>query len=186
MPKKQPKTTAVKDRLSEKLNPTDRASITDCLIDYMVQNNLQADDLGTFEELLVDLLPMLSKRNKDWDGIIHERILKGTEVRRRFSDHLRNLKKEAEGLNARVTAMKIPLNLNYSDDSPDLQNQQEDQPDSKSQLSKDKNSNSSPKPINDIVSQFKPGETATGKDEHSLKPSSKKRLVKSAQDLSLR
>ena len=186
MPKKLTKTTAVKDRLSEKLNPTDRASITDCLIDYMVQNNLQADDLGTFEELLVDLLPMLSKRNKDWDGIIHERILKGTEVRRRFGDHIRNLKKEAEGLNARVSAMKIPLIIDDSDDSPDHQNQQEDQPDSKSQLSKDKNSNTSPKPINDIVSQFKPGETATGQDEQTPKPITKKRLVKSAPELSLR
>ena len=186
MPKKQPKTTAVKDRLTDKLNGTDRASITNCLLEHMVANNLQANDLGSFEELLVDLLPMLSKANKDWEGIIHERILKGTEVRRRFGDHIRNLKKEAEGLNARVTAMKIPLNLNYSDDSPDLQNQQEDQPDSKSQLSKDKNSNSSPKPINDIVSQFKPGETATGQDEQTPKPTTKKRLVKSAPELSLR
>jgi len=96
------------------------------------------------------------------------------------------LTKGAEALNARVTSMKIPLNLNYSDDSPDLQNQQEDQPDSKSQLSKDKNSNSSPKPINDIVSQFGQGVTATGQDEQTHKPSSKKRIVKSAPDPSLR
>jgi len=73
MPKKQTKTTAVKDRLTEKLAPTDRASITDCLLNHMVANSLQADDLGSFDDLLVDLLPMLPKVNKDWEGIAHER-----------------------------------------------------------------------------------------------------------------
>jgi len=69
MPKKQTKTTAVKDRLTEKLNSTDWASITECLLNHMVANNLQAADLSSFDNLLVDLLPMLPKVNKYWEGI---------------------------------------------------------------------------------------------------------------------
>jgi len=73
MPKIKPKTTAVINRLTDKLNGTDRASITNCLLDYMVANSLQAAELGSFDDLLVNLLPMLSKVNKDWEGIAHER-----------------------------------------------------------------------------------------------------------------
>jgi len=96
------------------------------------------------------------------------------------------LTKGAEALNARVTAMKNPLNIDYSDDSPDPTNQQEDQPDSKSQLSKEKIANNSQKPINESVTEFGPGEIANGQDEQKHKPSSKKHIVDPAPELSLR
>jgi hypothetical protein len=76
--------TAIKNRLNTKLTKADRDAITRCLVQHMVDQDMKAGDLGSSDELLDELLPLLSKWIPDWVGIAHTRELKDTEIRRSF------------------------------------------------------------------------------------------------------
>ena len=106
MPRHNTQITGVLNRLHKKLSPADRASITQSLVDYMVAHNLQADDFNPTDDFLDALLPGLQHDNVDWEGFASVKEIHGTEVKRRFYDQVRNLKRQGAKLNARVTAAK--------------------------------------------------------------------------------
>ena len=106
MPRQFTQITNINNRLNKKLTPVDRESITHILVDHMVAYNLNAADLDITDEFIDVLLPRLARENVDWEGLNSIRDIYTTEVKRRFFDHLRNLKRQGTKLNHRVTAAK--------------------------------------------------------------------------------
>ena len=53
--------TSIKNRLNTKLTKADRNAITECLVKYMVDQDIDIKIIGSSEKLLDELLPMLSK-----------------------------------------------------------------------------------------------------------------------------
>ena len=127
---KNSQSTSIKTRLNKNLNKADRESITESLIDYMASHSVSAAELAGDDDLLTNLLPLLSKKNSDWEGITHVRELKSTEVKKRVFGHIRNLKKLGEKLNAKADAAKDPLVVESSNNSQDDMSQLEDPVDS--------------------------------------------------------
>ena len=50
----------VMNRTSKNLNLADKKAISRCLVDYMADNNLKADEITSGDELLDPLLPRLA------------------------------------------------------------------------------------------------------------------------------
>ena len=83
---------SIKLRKNEDLTKEDRGAIKRCLIQYMVENDMKAEDLGSTDELFSDLLPMLAEEHLDWKDIAHVRELKESLVRKSTLDTLRYYK----------------------------------------------------------------------------------------------
>ena len=69
MPRHNNQITAILNRLTKKLTPADRESITRSLVDYMVVHNLQADDLSPCDDLINVIIPGIVRDNVDWEGV---------------------------------------------------------------------------------------------------------------------
>ena len=106
MPRQNSQITAILNRLHKKLSPSDRASITKSLVDYMVAHDLRAEDFTPTDDFLDLLLPGIQLDNVDWEGLVTVKDILGTEVKRRFYDQVKNLKSQGTRLNTKVAAAK--------------------------------------------------------------------------------
>ena len=106
MPRQNSQITAILNRLHKKLSPSDRSSITQSLVDYMVAHNLRAEDFTPTDDFLDLLLPGIQQDNVDWEDLVTVKDILGTEVKRRFYDQVKNLKSQGTRLNTKVAAAK--------------------------------------------------------------------------------
>ena len=90
MSSKQIKISHVRERLGEKLSPLDKADIKRCLVDYMIEHDLDSSDLKVDKHLAFELLPLIGEINAEWGDDDYYDQLEGTKLLEDFTAHLRN------------------------------------------------------------------------------------------------
>ena len=96
----------VKNRLKKKLSNDDRVAITQALVDHLVTHDLEMEDISTTDDFIDCLFVRLAQYNPDWIGIRSVKDLKGTEVKKRLQEHIRNQKKKDSKINVQIDAVK--------------------------------------------------------------------------------
>ena len=84
----------------------------------MVRNGFQTQELGTNEDLFIDLLPLLANRHADWDNVADSRKLKNSKVWTKSLTLLKN-ERNAEGdrLNKKVICARAAIKDEESDEN---------------------------------------------------------------------
>ena len=90
MSSKQVNINHVRERLGEKLSPLDKGDIKRCLVDYMLEHDLDSRDLTVDKHLAFELLPLIGEINAEWDDDDYYDQLDGTTLLEDFTAHLRN------------------------------------------------------------------------------------------------
>ena len=96
----------VKNRLKKKLSNDDRVAITQALVDHLVTHDLEMEDISTTDDFIDCLFVRLAQYNPDWIGIRSVKDLKGTEVKKRLQEHIRNQKKKDSKINVQIDAAR--------------------------------------------------------------------------------
>ena len=96
----------VKNRLKKKLSNDDRVAITQALVDHLVTHDLEVEDISTTDDFIDCLFVRLAQYNPDWIGIRSVKDLKGTEVKKRLQEHVRNQKKKDSKINVQIDAAR--------------------------------------------------------------------------------
>ena len=90
MSSKQIKTNQVREQLGEKLSPLDKGDIKRCLMDYMLDHDLDSCDVKVDKHLAFELLPLIGEINAEWADDDYYDQLDGTKLLEDFTAHLRN------------------------------------------------------------------------------------------------
>ena len=118
--------TNIANRQHQSLTEADWLSLKRALHDYIIEEDLNVDDLQSNMDLADEILPRIAKYNPDWDGVKSISDLKNSKILQSFMTNLKNqFRNKGQTLKGKITIEKKLRSDGTASLDPDQGNQQQ-------------------------------------------------------------